>query len=284
MKTGLIVEGGGLKCVYSTAILDKLLKENINFDYGIGVSAGATNLLNFAAKQYQRAKSFFTIYSQRPEYMGLRNIFKAGEYINQEYIYDVLSASEGEYPIDIDEILKNPMEIEFVATEEKTGGVKYFNKSDLAKDDFEAVKATTAVPIASKGIEIDGKVYYDGGIIDPLPVQRALDMGCDKLLILLAQTRDFVKPPQSGRFIYTNYFKDHPKFVKAIDNRHIVHKKAKELAFKLEKENKAMIIAPQSSPDFDTLDKEGKKATEFYNKALEENPDIREKWLEFINE
>lgn len=286
MKTGLVVEGGGMKCVYSSGILDRLLDDKITFDYGIGVSAGSANLITFVAGQRDRTYRFYTKYSKRSEYMGFGNMLKSGNYINLDYIYSTLSNEGGEDPLDYDAVVKSPMDFEAVWTSAETGEACYGGKDKIFRNDFSSIKASCAMPVASRGIVIDGVKYYDGGAADPLPVQRALDMGCDKLMIILAQPYDYVKPPQKFKEIYSFIYRKDKPLARAISNRHIVHQKSKELAFKLEKEGKALIIAPSESPQMKTLGVDLERIEYLYRLSLKDYDTLRvkEKWLGMIEE
>lgn len=284
MKTGIVVEGGGMKCVYSSGILDRLLDDKITFDYGIGVSAGAANLITFIAGQRERTYRFYAKYAKRKEYMGFGNMIKNKSYLNLNYIYGTLSNSDGEDPLCYESFAANPMEFETVWTDAETGKPVYAGRDSVKKNDYKALMATCAMPIFSNGIVIDGVKYYDGGSVDPLPVKRALEMGCERLMIILAQPRDYVKPPQNMRLIYSTHYRRNKALVKAIDNRHIVHRENKELAFKLEKEGKALIIAPSSKPKMRTLSVDVNEINELYNMALNDYGDTKEKWLEIVGE
>lgn len=282
MKTGLIVEGGGMKCVYSTAILDKLLDDNISFDYGIGVSAGAANLITFIAKQRNRASRFYTVYPKRPEYMSVRTMLKRGEFLNLEYIYGTLSVADGEDPLDYEAMRNNPMEFNAVATDAETGKPFYMDKSFVHQDDYRVLMATSGLPVVSKGKVIDGHKLYDGGITDPLPVQRALNEGCDKLMIILAKPRDYIKGPQGMKPAYHAALRKYPKLVEAIDNRHLIHRKEKELALELEAQGKAFIIAPKEDPKMGTLRFTLEQTKELYRVAERDYEGTKEKWEAFL--
>ena len=283
MKTGIVVEGGGMKCVYSSGILDRLLDDKITFDYGIGVSAGAANLITFIAGQRERTYRFYAKYSKRKEYMSFENMIKNKSYLNLEYIYGTLSNAGGEDPLCYEAFAANPMEFEAVWTDSRTGKPVYAGRDMVKKNDYKSLMATCAMPIFSRGIVIDGVRYYDGGSVDPLPVKRALEMGCDRLMIILAQPRDYVKPPQNMRLVYATHYRKNKELVKAIDNRHIVHRENKELAFKLEKEGRALIIAPSEKPKMRTLGVDVEQINELYNLALKDYGNTKEKWLEIVS-
>ena len=148
MKVGIVDVGGGLRGIYSSGVLDYCLDQNICFNVCIGVSAGSANLITYVAKQKKRTYAFYADYSQRKEYMSLRNFIKTGNYINLDYIYSTLSNSEGENPLDYDQIMANKdSDIIIVATDAKTGNPIYFDKTNLERNNYNVLKASSSLPI-----------------------------------------------------------------------------------------------------------------------------------------
>ena len=119
-KTGLIVEGGGMKCAYSAGILDRFLDDKITFDYCIGVSAGAANTLSYLAGQRGRNLRFYTVHLDDPRYLSVRSLLRTGNLFGLEYIYGTLTNSDGADPIDYDAIMKNQAEFYMQATDALT--------------------------------------------------------------------------------------------------------------------------------------------------------------------
>ena len=176
-KIGLIVEGGGMKCAYSAGILDAFIDEDITFDYAIGVSAGSANVASFLAGQRGRNLRYYTDWIQDPGYFGIKSFIKTGNLFGLQHIYGDMTNSTGVDPIDFPALSANPTEYWIVATDAATGTPVYFPKSKMKQDDYRCIMASCALPAACKPIEIDGKRYYDGGVTDAIPVQRAMDDG-----------------------------------------------------------------------------------------------------------
>ena len=144
MKTGLVVEGGGMKCAYSAGILDRFLDEHITFDYCIGVSAGSANTASYLAGQRGRNLRFYVDHLNEPGYMGVKNLLRTGQFFGLQYIYQTLTNSDGADPIDYPAIVENPAEFELVATDAATGKPVYFTKDDMKQDDYRAIMASCA--------------------------------------------------------------------------------------------------------------------------------------------
>ena len=201
-KIGLVVEGGGMKCAYNAGILDAFLDEGITFDYCIGVSGGSGNLASYLAGQRGRNLRFFTEHIHSQNYFGLRSLLKTGDLFGLKYIYGELTRKEGEDPLDFPALMNNPAEYEIVVTNALTGLPEYYGREMMAQDDYRLIMASSAIPVACHPVELNGVPYFDGGLTDAIPVRRALEQGCDKLVVILSKNRDYVRKPQGMRRLY----------------------------------------------------------------------------------
>ena len=191
MKIGLVVEGGGMKCAYNAAILDAFLDHNITFAYCIGASGGSGNLASYLAGQRGRNLRFFTEHIHSPSYFGLRSFLKTGDLFGLQYIYGTLTNSMGKDPLDFPALKNNPAEYEVVVTNALTGKAEYFGKEAMAQDDYRLIMASSAIPAACRPVELNDIPYFDGGLSDAIPVSRALEKGCDRLVVILSKMRDY---------------------------------------------------------------------------------------------
>ncbi len=244
MQTGLVVEGGGMKCAYSAAVLDRFLDDGIRCDYVIGVSAGSANAASFLAGQRGRNLRFYTEHIHESFYFGADAFLKSRDLFGLDYIYSAVSNRTGEDPLDWEAVENNPARYEVVATNALTGEPRYFDKSEMAQDDYTAIKASCALPAACRPRVIDGIPYYDGGVSDAIPVGRALSQGCERLVVILSKPRSFVKKPEGLRQIYTRRCRAYPKVVELLDNRHIRYTANFRRVFELEQEGRAFVFAP----------------------------------------
>jgi predicted patatin/cPLA2 family phospholipase len=276
-KTGIVVEGGGMKCVYGAGVLDALMDDGISFDYAIGVSAGAGNLASFTARQRGRNNRYFSIHSRDPHYLSVRNYLNDGNAFNLKWIYGTASCTGGVDPLDWEAMSKNPMEFVIVATDVETGQAVYFRKEEMAKDDYRVLAASCAIPVACQPVAIDGRKFCDGGVADPLPVGRALEDGCDRLLVIPAHPRGYVKPPEPKKLLYTRALRRYPNVVESIDLRHLRHKESMALAEKLELEGRAMILAPSREIDFGTFSKNTEEMEKYYRLGFEDYDRVRDR-------
>jgi len=240
---GLICEGGGMKCAYGAGVLDCFMEAGIKFDYVIGVSAGSANAITFVAGQHGRAKRFYTDHIDEHGYFGVSALLEEGSLFGLEYIYGDISTSGGSDPLDWDAIMANPARFECVATECTTGRAKYFSKDDIPRDDYHVIMASSAIPAISTPVRINGIEYCDGGVSDSIPVSRAFEMGCDKVVVILSKTRDYVCEPEGHHAIYSKMLKQYPALVTAIENRHLSYRECQRKMFGYEAQGKAFIFA-----------------------------------------
>ncbi|MFA6942181.1 MAG: patatin family protein, partial [Clostridiaceae bacterium] len=242
--TGIVDVGGGLRGIYGAGVFDYCIENRIQFDYCIGVSAGSANIASYLGKQKGRNYQFYMEYTFRKQYMSLNNLLHKGSFINLDYVYGQLSNIDGENPLDFEMIKKSGSEMKVVALNALTGETTYFDKSDMAQDDYHILKASCSIPVVCKPYFVDGIPYYDGGIADPVPVEKAFTDGCDKVVVILTKPQDALRVQK----------KDVPlakllrhKYAKAADNLLLRYKKYNEgiaLAKEYAKQGKVLIIAP----------------------------------------
>lgn len=281
-KTGLVVEGGGMRCAYNAGILDRFIDEDITFDYCIGVSAGAANTASFVARQRDRNIRFYTKYTNRWQYFGLRSFIKTGNLFGLDYIYGDMTNSGGEDPIDFEAMISNPAQFYVCTTDAQTGQPVYFSKDEFIKDNYCHIRATCAIPAACRPVEIDGRFYYDGGVSDSIPVQRALDDGCEKLVVILSKPRNFVRKPQSMKIFYRNMCRQYPEVVKQVDNRHIKYKEQQDLVSELEKQGKALVFAQDDTINVQTFGMNVKKEWDLYEMGIRHFDDRKDEVKKFL--
>lgn len=274
VKTAVIDVGGGMRGIYAAGALDKCLERGINFDLGIGVSAGSANIASFLARQKGRNFVFYTEYALRKEYMSLMNFIFRKNYVNLDYAYGTLSKADGEYPIDYPAMVANPMEYIVVATDALTGSPKYFDKGDIAQDNYDTLKASSTLPLVNQPYFIGGVPYYDGALSDPVPVQKALDMGCEKIVLLLTKPRDFRRKASHDAKAADRLARKFPHAAEGLRLRAERYNGALDLAEELEKEGKLLIVAPDDTCGVDTLTRDKENLVRLYNKGLADGDKI----------
>ncbi len=246
MKTAVIDPGGGLRSVYASGVFDYLIDQKIDFDFGIGVSAGAANLCSFQAGQKMRNHAFYVDYSRRPEYMSVSNFIKKKSFFDFNYIYSDLSNSDGEYPLDFSKMMANPAGLTIIATNALTGRPVYFDKSRIRQDHYEILKATCSLPVLCQPSRVHHLPCFDGACSDPMPVKKALELGADRLVIILSQPRDVPGNDRLDRYA-SRLLRKYPKAARALRSAASKYNEGLQIALELEKQGRALIVAPDSS-------------------------------------
>lgn len=274
--TGVIDVGGGMRAIYGTGVFDYCLDNNITFDYCAGVSAGSANLASFLAGQRGRNYIFYTQYAFRREYMSMRNFVHRGSYINLDYVYGTLSVSGGENPLDYNAIAHSKCEFLVVATDARTGEPVYFDKNNLKQDNYDILKASSCVPVACKPYFIEGIPCYDGGISDPIPLDKLIDAGCDKIVLILTKPVDMLREAKKDALPAKLLRRKYPNAAEKLRTRFNTYNTAVARARQLEKQGKVLIIAPDDCCGLDTLKKDVSNLDKMYHKGYNDAQKINE--------
>lgn len=270
MKTTVIDTGGGLRGIYGAGVLDRCIEKGISFDRCIGVSAGSANTASFLTGQHGRNFRFYTQYAKRTDYMSASNILKKHSYLDLDYIYGVLSNSGGEDPLDYDALMKNPTEYTVVATDAESGKPFYFSKADMRQNDYGILKASCCIPIACKAYTVGEKQYYDGGVSDAIPIEYALDAGADRIVLILTRPIDADVSFDKERLCSVLLKSKYPNVSEALLKRGERFHNSIELAKKLEKDGRLIIIAPSDIGHLKTLTKDIGDLTALYERGKQD--------------
>lgn len=267
MKYGIIDVGGGLRGIYGAGVLDRCLEENVHFDCCIGVSAGSANMTSYVAGQKGRNKPFYDEYSFRKEYMSVKNLLEKHSYLDLSYVYETLSNRGGENPLDYPAMMSDPAELLIVAADAQTGAARYFAKNELRQDDYTPLMASCCIPVIDRPTFIEGVPYYDGGLADPVPVEKALELGCDRVAVILTKPvtleRNSKRDQKLARLLHRKY----PKAAEGLALRAERYNAAVQKALELEREDRACIIAPDSTEGMATLTKDKQSLEKMYEKG-----------------
>lgn len=280
MKAALIDVGGGMRAVYGAGIYDFLMDNNLYpFSFGIGVSAGAADLVTYIARQRGRVLRFYKIYPNRKEYMGLWPLLRYGTFLDLKYIYEDLSNPGKEDPFNTAVFHASKEDMVFVTTSAETGESVYFPKTALKDGDLRILEASSALPIACKPIEIDGKLYYDGGIADPIPYMKAFEMGADKVVVILTKPRDFHRVKGNDKVIANLLSKKYPKAGRAMKLRAETYNRQLDGMEQYEEEGRLFVIAPDDTCGVTTLKHKQDDIMALYDKGYKD----AEKIITFLN-
>ncbi len=274
MKIGIVDVGGGLRGIYAAGVLDYCMDQGIRFDLGIGVSAGSANLVSYAAGQRGRNYRFYTEYAFRKQYMSLGNFITKRSYVDMDYVYGTLCNSGGEYPLDYPALRNNPMEFYVVAADALTGEPKYFDKGDIRQDDYSIMKASSAIPFVCKPYEVQGRLYYDGALGDPVPVEKAFRLGCDRVIVILTKPEHVLRNPKKDEKLAAGIRKRYPAAAEKLCKRAQRYNESVALAQEYAEQGKVLIIAPDDTCGVDTLKKDKESLQRLYKKGYSDGKKI----------
>ncbi len=266
-KIGLVLEGGGMRGIYTVGVLDRLLELSIMPDYVIGVSAGACNGLSYVSRQTGRGYRIIMDYIGDARYVSVSNYLKTGSMFGMDFIFDEIPHKLDLY--DYDALLASPCEYVVGVTDVRTGQPVYFDKRDMDHDST-VFRASSALPFFSHVVEYKGGQYLDGGTADPIPVRKALADGCDRLVVVLTQHRDYRKKPQKHQRIYARALRQYPAIIEAMNVRHQVYNDTLDYIQQLEREGTALVIAPHTPVTIGRFEKNTENLNRLYEQGKQD--------------
>ena len=265
MKIGLVLEGGGMRGLYTMGVLDAFMEYNIWADYVIGVSAGACSGTSYLSKQQYRNYNMNVQYAKDKRYVSIQNFIKTKSVFGMDFIFDEIPLKL--MPFDYDTFLQNPTEFRVGVTDMQTGKPVYFDKQPTVEQELNVVRASSSIPMFAPPVKIDDKLYLDGGTSDPIPFKQALLDGCKKLFIVRTRDRNYHKTPENGQPIYNHTFRDVPGMIDCIDHRHEVYNHQVWCTERMEKAGQAMIFAPEQPVELSRFENDIRKLDVLYREG-----------------
>ena len=281
MKTGLILEGGGLRGAFSAGVLDVFIKEGISFDYACGVSAGAGVLYNFISGQEGRSKQVL-LCPRDHSYYGFRELCRSGRFMNLNKLYGEMAFEEP--PFDFEKYFSSPTEVEVVATNCVTGKPEYLKDDKTVESLFDCGRATGSLPFISGPYKIGENYYMDGSVSDPVPIQRAFAKGCERIVVLSTKA-DGMNPSNLKKYTPAMRIK-YPKFrafVDAVQVRIPLLLSQYERMEELEKEGSVFVFQPAGHWDVSHMEKDIEKIHALYDEGVREATERAEDVKRFIS-
>lgn len=261
----LVLEGGGMRGLYTCGVLDAFLEARIVFSRVIGVSAGACNACSYLALQAGRGAKVIIDHIDKDYYCGHKMLMKTGNFFSEEFIYHRIP--EELYPINNKAYKQIGVTLYACVTNLETGKAELLPVRDLIRD-VDKVRASASLPLLSRPVEIGGKKYLDGGVADSLPLAKSERMGNRNNVVVLTQPRDFTKKKSSVYPLVKAHYHGYKEFGNAMKNRHVVYNN--ELLYLSDKEKKGtcFVIAPETSLEIDRLERDPEKLTEIYERGF----------------
>ena len=264
-KTALVLEGGGMRGVFTSGVLDAFMKHDLTFPYIVAVSAGACNGMSYVSHQPRRARISNIDYLARYKYIGLRHLVTQGCIFDRELLYDKFP---NQYlPFDFDTFFSSPMTFEMVTTNWLTGQPMYLSERHDRQRALDIVRASSSLPYVSKIVDVDGIPMLDGGIVDSIPLQHAIDMGHPTNVLVLTRNRgyrDTGKDMKIPRFIYRKY----PRLRVVLSRRLAAYNAQLEYVERMEDEGRVICIRPERPMEVDRIEKDIAKLERLYEEGF----------------
>ena len=240
--TGLVLEGGTFRGIFSAGVMDAFIEEGIEFPYIVGVSAGISNGLSYVSKQFERNIVILEKYRNDKRYLGFRNYKKCRSMFGLDFVFGEIPQQL--VPFDYEEFRRYKGKCLVGVTNAVTGKPEYFNALE-DDENFQFLRATCAIPGYFPAIMINGTPYFDGGLASPIPVKQALKDGCSKTVIILTQPEGFVKKCGKGNIAMSQLIRrKYPEIEMRLLVRHKIYNKQTEFCNELERRGKAVIFRP----------------------------------------
>ncbi len=261
---GLVLEGGGMRGTFTSGVLDYLMDNDIEFPYGIGVSAGACNGVSYVSRQRGRAKFSNIELLDKYKYIGLDHLIRTGSIIDMEMLYSRFT--EEILPFDYDSYFSREMRFEMVTTDCLTGKACYMEEHSDRKRLIDIVKASASLPYVCPICYVDDRPMLDGGIVDSIPIQRAFSQGYEKCVVVLTRNKGYRKKEKEFNlpfFIYRKY----PFLRDALKQRSIAYNQQLEMIESLENKGQIIVIRPEKPIVVDRMERNIFKLTDLYNEG-----------------
>lgn len=280
MKRGLVMEGGGMRGMFTAGVIDVMMEHGITYDGAVGVSAGAVFGCNYKSGQPGRAIRYNLRFCKEPRYCSIRSLIKTGNLFGAEFCYqDIPNKLD---PFDLKTYQSNPMEFIVVTTDVETGKPIYHSCPLGEKDDLEWFRASASMPLASQVVEVDGYRMLDGGIADSIPLRYA-ETRYDRNVVVLTQPKVFVKEKNKALPMMRKVLRSYPNVVKTMEHRHEDYNEAVAYIREQERKGKVFVIRPEAPLDIGRVEHDPEKI----QKAYDHGRTVAEKRLaaleEFLN-
>ena len=281
VEVGLVVEGGGMRGIYTAGVLDFFMDKNLYFDDCYAVSAGACHVTSYLSKQKGRSAKITLDYIGDKRYCSINSLIKTGDMFGAEMIYDIIPNKLDLY--DYDTFNKFKGNFYSVVTNCKTGKAEYIKIEDMKKDII-AVRASSSLPLLARIVKIDGEEYLDGGITDSIPIKKSIEDNHEKNVVILTRDKNYRKSKPGFISILKMKYKKYPNLIKALENRYKMYNNTLDFLEEKRKENKVFIIQPKEPVNISRVEKNKDKLKALYDQGYNDAKEKYEELIKFLNE
>ena len=280
MKTGLVLEGGAMRGMYTAGVMDMMMDHDIHFDGVIGVSAGALFGVNYLSHQRGRVIRYNKKYNGHKDYMGLLPLLKEGNIVSTRYAYDRVPRLFDVF--DNETYKASDTEFYAVVTNLHTGQPEYMRVDDVYEQ-MDVLRASGSMPFVSKPVQIDGQYYLDGGVSDSIPFAFFEKQGYDRLVVILTRDLSYRKKAMSPLMIEASYHK-YPEFAEQLKNRHEVYNRSVRMLKRKEEKGEIFVIRPSVPIQIKRIETDPDKLQQVYDEGVKDAAEHMEQLLEYLGD
>lgn len=278
-QAGLILEGGGMKGVYTAGVLDFFLDRGIEFSSVYGVSAGAVHMCSYLSRQRRRAFDIAVNYLSNEKYCGTRSLLTTGDFFNVETCYHKIPQVLN--PYDYEAFNKYQGKAYSVATNIETGKPEYFRIRDM-KEDIDKIRASASLPLMARNVKIDGHFYLDGGISDAIPVKRSMLDGNSHNIVIMTKEEGYIRRPSAQLGMIKMRYLSYPKVYELMKERHLVYNVTQKFIAQQQACGGAFVIRPRKASDVGRLEKDVSKLEALYQEGYKDAEECFEEMMNYL--
>lgn len=278
MKTGLVLEGGAMRGMYTAGVMDRMMDHDIHFDGVIGVSAGALFGVNYLSRQRGRVIRYNKKYNGHKDYMGLLPLLKEGNIVSTRYAYDRVPRLFDVF--DNEAFKASGTDFYAVVTNLQTGQPEYMQVKDVYEQ-MDVLRASGSMPFVSKPVQIDGQYYLDGGVSDSIPFAFFEKLGYDRLVVILTRDLAYRKKAMSPLMIEASYHK-YPEFAEQLKKRHEVYNRSVRMLKRKEEKGGIFVIRPSVPIQIKRIETDPDKLQQVYDEGMKDATEHMDQLLEYL--
>lgn len=278
-QAGLVLEGGGMKGVYTAGVLDFFLDKGIDFSSIYGVSAGACHMCSYLSKQRGRALDISIDYLDSKDYCSAKSLLTTGDLFNVEMCYHLIP--DYLYPYDYDTFNQYTGKAYSVVTNIATGRAEYLRIRDMKKD-IDKIRASASLPLVSRNVKIGGKFYLDGGISDAIPLQKSIVDGNNKNIVVMTKEIGYVRKPSTQMELIKLRYLRYPKVYELMADRHINYNRTLEYIEEQKANGQAFVIRPKKASNVGRIEKDKDKLKALYEEGYADAAECYEELYAYL--
>lgn len=267
-RTGLVLEGGGMKGVYTAGVLEYFMEKELYFPYVIGVSAGAGAGASYLSRQKGRNKQVNIEFIKDPRFLSWSNFYRRRELFGMDFIFDEIPNKL--VPFDHETFLQGREKFVVGTTDSVTGEPVYYTKEEDGKEMLRIIRASSSIPLMAPAVYYKNKMLLDGGIADPIPIKKAEQDGFAKNVVIMTKPKGFLRKPSKFPRLLRMLYRRYPTVGAVLTDRWKIYNDTLAYIAEQQKKEKAYVIQPSVDLEISRIERDKDKLTELYKLGYED--------------